>query len=338
MASDITRLLAMVNGYQQTCVVVAAIELGVFERLAGGPTTIDALAHDVGAQPAALARLVRALCTCGLVGGDGGNVALTTSGRLLLRTGFGAGIRAWAELVGAEYLGAWSNLAHSVQTGEVAFEHVFGMTAWQHREAHPELNASFNLVTTGEQRRAIAAVRRGYDFSASRRIVDVGGGRGLLLAGILSAQPAARGVVFDQPHVVAEAGAALAEAGVAERCEVVGGSFFETVPPGGDLYLLKHVLHNWDDAGAIAILQRCRAAMSEGAKLLVLENILPDAIDEASAPLVMLDLHMLAVLGGRERTRAEYEQLLAAAGLRCTRVIPTGDGAPAIIEAEAVPR
>jgi hypothetical protein len=332
VASDITRILEMINGYQQTCIVVAALQLDIFEQLARAPATAEQLAREIRADETSLARLLRALVVLDLVATEADEFRISPTGKLLLQSGMGAGMRAWALLVGGEYLAAWGNLKHSVMTGDVAFESVFGTTAWEHRAAHPELDAAFNQVTSGEQRRALAAVLRAYDFSAARRIVDVGGGHGNLVAGILTKHPQASGIVFDQPHVVAGAGPGLASAGVATRCEVIGGSFLETVPPGGDLYLLKHVLHNWRDAECVTILERCRAAMQPGAKLLVLENIVPDD-PRAAPPLVMLDLHMMAVLGGRERTRAEYERLLAAAGLRCARVIVTREAAPDIIEA-----
>ncbi|HEY4055965.1 MAG TPA: methyltransferase, partial [Kofleriaceae bacterium] len=300
MASDIARILEMVNGYQETCIVVAALQLGMFEQLAKQPRKPAELAQDIGADPIAVGRLVRALAVLKLVEGTD-EIALTGSGKLLLEKGFGAGIRAWALLVGGEYLAAWGNLAHSVKTGGVAFEHVFGMSAWQHRAQHPELNASFNRVTTGEQLRAIEGVLRAYDFTDRACIVDVGGGHGNLVAGVLKKYPAARGIVFDQPHVVEGAPAALETAGVAARCTVVGGSFLESVPTGGDTYVLKHVLHNWSDADCVTILERCRAAMPADGKLLVLENVIPD--DPTTArDLVMLDLHMMTVLGGRERT------------------------------------
>jgi hypothetical protein len=323
----------MVNGYQQTCIVVAAIQVGVFDRLASSPATIDVLARDLGAHAGALGRLVRALVVLGLVDDKDGTIHLASAGKLLLEGGLGAGIRAWALLVGGEYLAAWGNLQHSVKTGEVAFDHVFGTSAWRHREANPTLNEAFNRVTSGEQLRAIAGILRAYDFSPYTQVVDVGGGHGHLVAGIVQKHANLRGIVFDQPHVASAAGAALARANVAGRCEVVTGSFFDGVPPGGDCYVMKHVLHNWEDPDCVKILTRCREAMKPGAKLLVLENVLPDD-PKAAEPLVMLDLHMLAVLGGRERTSAQYAALLAAAGLRHTRTIATREGAPDIVEAE----
>lgn len=332
MASDIGRVMEMINGYRQTCIVVAAIRLGVFDRLAAGPVADAALAGELEADPGALSRLLRALAVLGLVDREDGASALTATGRLLTGAGFGAGLRAWAVLVGAEYMAAWGHLADSVRTGAIGFERAFGTTAWEHRASHPELGELFNVVTSGEQVRTIAALVRGYDFSGRRCIVDVGGGHGNLVAGVLARYPDARGVVFDLPHVVEGAPEALERAGVADRCQVVGGSFLDQVPPGGDVYLLKHVLHNWDDTRCTEILRSCRQAMAPGAVLLVLENVVPDDPSTAEE-LVMLDLHMMAVHGGRERTEGELDTLLATAGLRRLRRIATRPGAPDVIEA-----
>src|SRR5262249_49040434 len=154
---------------------------------------------------------------------------------------------------------------------------VFGTSAWEHRKQHPHLNEAFNVVTSGVQKRTIAALLVAYDFAPYAYLVDVGGGHGNLVAGLLKKHTHAKGIVFDQPHVVAEgADAALESAGVRERCVVAGGSFLESVPAGGDLYLMKHVLHNWEDADCVTILKNTRAAMeAEGATLLILENVLP---------------------------------------------------------------
>lgn len=324
--SDIERVFELIDGYRKTCLVVAAVQIGLFEQLRE-PRKEEALAEALGAHAPSLHRLLRALRTIGLVqlGEDG--VSLTSKGRVLLHRELVA--CEWAKLVGEEYLLAWANLRHSVMTGQNAFEEVFHAKAWEHRQRHPHLDRAFNAVTAGDQRRTLGALLSSYDLSASRTIVDVGGGHGGLLAGILSRLPSANGIVFDQPHVVAGADAVLEAARVKERCTTVGGSFFESVPSGADTYIMKHVLHNWDDADATQILSRCASAMSPESKLLVLEHVIDDDEDAATA---MLDIHMLAVLGGRERTEAEYRSLFAAAGLRLLRVVPTRPGVVDILE------
>ena len=323
--SDLSRLSEMVNGFQQTCVLVAALQVGLVDRLQAGGGSAPALAAHLQLQPLALTRLLRVLRELGLVSQQGETWQLTSAGQLLGQQGLGAGLRAWAELVGGEYLASWGRLSHSLKTGEPAFPQVFAMTAWEHRQQTPDLNQSFQRLTGGEQARALTALLRSYDFSIYHTVVDVGGGEGRLLTGLLQKFPHLSGILFDLPHVVA--GATLGE-----RCQAVGGSFLEGVPTGGDLYLLKHVLHNWDDATCLTVLGHCRQAMGPKGTLLVLEHILPEEDGQADLPLLMLDLHMLAVLGGRERSESEYRELLAAAGLYLEQRWSTRAGAPEILQ------
>jgi hypothetical protein len=312
---DRTRLLDLVHGYRTTCIIAAALDLGVVDALREAPVAEDVLAERIGADPPSLRRLLHGMATLGLVAGDPRGFALTAMGRLL--TDAEEGIRERAVLAGREYVPAWCALAHGVATGETPFDHVFAMSAWEHRRRNPVLNDCLNRTMLDDQRRTGGAVAKAYDFSRCRLVVDVGGGQGALLAEILAAYPQARGIVFDQPHVVAAAAEVLNAAGVAARCRVEGGSFFESVPAGGDTYLLQHVLHDWNDERCAAILAHCRAAMGAGSVLLVIENVLPE--DAApGAHLAMLDLHMMVMLGGRERTRGEYESLLHFARFEVT--------------------
>jgi hypothetical protein len=212
-----------------------------------------------------------------------------------------------------------------VITGKPAFEHVFGASAWEHRKQSPELNDCLNRTMADDQMRTRGSIPAAYDFSASGLVVDVGGGQGALLAEILAQYPQPTGLVFDQPHVVAGAPDVLAAAGVQKRCRVVSGSFFESIPSGGDTYILQHVLHNWTDERGETILRNCRSAMEAGSVLLVIENIMPEEAEDAEPAehLVMLDLHMMVMLGGRERTRSEYQSLLRSAGFDLLRSVGT---------------
>jgi hypothetical protein len=263
-------------------------------------------------------------------------------GHRFASTALGAALRAdapnslagWAAFVGEPYhWQAWGALEHSVRTGENAFRHVHGTDSWTFRARHPELSASFDRAMTALSRQVAAAVLAAYDFGRFRTVVDVGGGNGALLAAILARHPATRGVLFDQPHVVAGAPPLLAAAEVADRCQVAGGSFFETVPAGGDAYVLKSILHDWEDEDCVRILQVCRRAMADGAALLVVERELgpPNANPDDK----FSDLNMLVGPGGRERTPAEYAALFAATGFRFVGFTPsdigTGvfEGAPA---------
>jgi SAM-dependent methyltransferase len=227
-----------------------------------------------------------------------------------------------AILCGEERLSAWGGLLHSVMTGETAFNHVFGMSEWEHREQHPELNEYFNARLGRGTARATRAVLAAYDFSSFRTIADVGGGHGALLAAVLQAHPSVTGILFDQPHVVAGAGPHLEAAGVAARCQVVGGSFFDHMPDGADAHILKSVIHDWDDEHSVAILRNCHRDLNEHGTLLLVERVMPARVGH-DPDTIWVDVHMLALTGGRERSEVEYRALFAAAGFTLTRVIPT---------------
>jgi predicted transcriptional regulator len=331
--ADLGHVLKVVNGYQQTCLVAAAVELALFDEIAAGAETIDDLASRLRVDRSALARLIRALAAIGFVTQAEERVSLTGCGSALVDGGIASSIRSWTFLVGGEYLQLWGNLARSVRTGAPVFESVFACSPWKHREDHPALNDAFNRVTSAEQTRAIAALLRAVDLAECRCVMDVGGGHGNLLAGALTKHPGLGGILFDLPHVVAGAEASLRKIGVAERCRVIGGSFLERIPAGADVQILKHVLHNWDDERCGTILRNARAAIENDGKLLILENVVPADDVGAALPIVMLDIHMLVVHGGRERTLAEYKALLESAGFRLGRYMATRAGAPDIIEA-----
>jgi hypothetical protein len=211
-----------------------------------------------------------------------------------------------------------------VRTGANAFRHVHGIDSWSFRARHPELSASFDRAMTSLSRQVVSAVLETYDFGRFGHLVDVGGGNGAVLAAILAKYPTAHGVLFDQPHVVSGAGPILAAAGVADRCQVVGGSFFETVPAGGDAYILKAILHDWEDDPCVQILQTCRRAMAEGTALLVIERELGRPNQDPDPK--FSDLNMLVGPMGQERTPAEYAALFAKGGFRFVGVTPSAVG------------
>lgn len=326
--AETAHLLEMLHGYRQTCLVVAAVQTGLVDELSETARSDEELAHRLGAHLPSLRRFLRALEVLRLVRCRDGGAALTTLGRQLVRGA--SGLRDRAILTGEEYLPAWANLRHSVLTGEPAFDHVFGMSAWRHREQQRHLNDSFNRLMTEDLVQTHRAIVAAYDFAGGGVVVDVGGGHGRLISDILATYPHLTGILFDQPFVVRDARAVLSAAGVQERCRLIAGSFFETVPAGGDTYLLQHILHDWNDAQCVTILRNCRAAMDRAGTLIIIENLLPEAGD-VMAPLVMLDMHMMALLGGRERTEQEYEALLKAAGLSATRCIPTSGNTSVIV-------
>ena len=295
-------LAQLIGGFRVTQALHVAATLGIADLLADGSRTSDELAAATETNADGLYRLLRALATVGVLD--------ELPGRRFELTGLGSGLRsdapgslaAYAAYVGRpHHWNAWSALEFSVRSGENAFEHVHGQSAWEYRAEHPSESALFDAWMT-EQSRRDAEIVDDYDFTRFRHVVDVGGGRGSFLAAILRSSPDATGTLFDQGHVVAAAPAI-------DRCTVIEGNFFEEVPRGGDAYVLKSVIHDWGDAEATAILRNCAAALEGRAVVLLVER-------DLSAPAAAwLDLQMLLMLGGRERTEKEYAALMAAAGL-----------------------
>lgn len=332
-------LRALLNGYRNTALLYVAAKLGLADLLADGPRSSAELARCVGAHAPSLHRILRRLVTLGVCSEKhDGRFGLTALGTWL-RVGTPGSLHGLAILCGEERVGAWGGLLHSTMTGETAFNHVFGMSQWEHRQQHPELNEHFNAELRQGTARAIGPILAAYDFSSFRTIADVGGGQGALLAAILKAHPSVTGILFDQPHVVAGARSYLEAAGVAARCQVVAGSFFDRMPDGADAHVLKSVIHDWDDEQSLAILGNCHRALKKQGKLLLVERVMP-----ARAPhdpdAILVDVQMLALTGGRERSKVEYRALFAAAGFTLTRVIPTQSGFSIIegVHAEAEER
>jgi hypothetical protein len=216
-------------------------------------------------------------------------------------------------------------LLEAIQTGEPRFQRIFGMTPWEHRQRNPELGALFNIGLREQTIRVADSVLRAYNFAGAREIADIGGGHGGLLSVILLAHPHLRGVLVDLPHVVDYARATLEKCGFIERCQMHGTDFFNAVPPGSDIYLLKSVLHDWDDTLSQRILCNCRRAMAPSSRLLIIERTLRDRGEQDSAT-AMLDLHMLVMYGGRERSLAGYRRLASAADLEVQQILPTDAG------------
>ena len=318
-------MLSLLNGFQITQAIRVAAVLRVADHLKDGARSADELASLTQSNADALYRLLRALAAVGVFREEAGRrFALTPMGDCL-RSDSRTPIGGWAEHVGTPHFWqAWGHLLHSIRTGGNAFTDLHGLDVWEYRTQHPDAAATFNRAMSQMSRGGTEAVLAAYDFSTFRHIVDVGGGQGALLAAILSVCPATRGTLFDQPQVVAGAKANLEERNVSDRCDIVGGSFFEAVPEGGDAYLMRYIIHDWEDDEAIAILRVCRRAMREPARLLLIErNVGPP--NEAPAT-KFSDLNMLVAPGGRERTREEFASLFALSGFELTRVVPAGTG------------
>jgi hypothetical protein len=318
-------LFRMATGYYLSQAVHLAATLGVADRLGEGPKHCDELAQAVDAHAPSLRRVLRLLASVGVFAEqDDGRFALTPIGACL-RSGVPGSMRAAVLLFGGVTQQAWGDLGHSVRTGEPAFAHRFGKDPFTYLAQHPDEGANFDQAMAGFTAQIAAAVAAAYDLSAMGTIVDVGGGNGVLLAGLLKANPAARGILFERPDVAERAQQRLQELGVAERCQVVGGDFFVEVPAGGDAYVLKHVIHDWNDERAAAILATCRRAIGPQAKLLIVEGVYPpriEASDESQAA-ASNDVNMLVCTGGRQRSEPEFRALFEAAGFRLSLIVPT---------------
>ena len=323
----------LMDGYLSTQLLYVAAKLGIADVLAGGPMAAGDLAKSVGAAPRPLSRVLRGLAADGVLDElPDGRFALTALGGCLESDGSGS-LHGAIVARGDLYFRAAAGLLEAVREGGVAFEREYGSSLFDYLNRHPERGKAFQASMADRSRREAAAVVPAYDFREFGRLVDVGGGTGTLLATILEAAPRLRGVLFDRPAVVARARERLAATSVADRCEFVAGDFFASVPAGGDAYLLSRVIHDWDDDAARRILATCHRAMEEGSILLLVEAVLPERAREQPAA-IRMDLHMLLLLGGRERTAAEFDRLLASAGFRLTRVVPTASPAGiAIVEA-----
>jgi hypothetical protein len=318
-----TTIRRMLEGYQASQAIHVAATLGIADLLAEASLTSDDLAAATGTHPPTLYRLLRALASVEVLHElDGRRFELAPLGQSL-RSTVPDSIAGWAGFVGRPYYWqAWSGLLHSVRTGENAFRHVHGTDVWTYRSMHPDESAVFDQAMTSLSRRSSAALLAAYDFGHFKTIVDVGGGNGALLAAVLTAHPDIEGVLFDQPHVVAGAAPLLQRAGVAPRCRTVGGSFFEAVPEGAQAYVLRAVIHDWDDESSIRILTVVKRALVENGRVLILERVVAPANEGRDAK--FSDLNMLVGPGGRERTREEFAALLASSGLRLERVIDAG--------------
>ena len=325
----------LMDGYVATQLLYVAAKLGLADALADSSQAAATLARDVGAEPDVLYRVLRGLAAEGVVDESAdGRFSLTALGTCL-RSDVPSSLRGAIVARGDLYYGAGAGLLEAVLHGGVPFERVHGIGFFESLAQHPDRSASFQASMIDRSRREAADVVAAYDFGACGRLVDVGGGQGVLLGTILAAVPRLQGVLFDQPPVVEGARERLASMGLAGRCEFIAGDFLAAVPPGGDTYLLSRVIHDWDDERAVRILTNCRRAMGQGATLLLVEVVLPErAIERPSA--IRMDVHMLMLVGGRERTTAEYERLLGAAGFRLVRVVPTRSPAGVSV-IEAVP-
>jgi hypothetical protein len=314
----------MVRGAWVSLCLRAACELSVMDAL-DEPRSLAELAGRTSSDPTTLARLLRALVDLGLLSFDDDHYAATPRGEVL-RVGHPSGVRNLALMqTVVPNLTAWHHLADAVRRGAGVYEDLHGLTSWEWLAAHPEDEVVFNAAMARRSELQVAAIRATRDLSGTRLVVDVGGGEGAMVAGLLRDEPALHGVVADRAAVAAAATTALVAAGLGERARGVPADFFTEVPPGGDVYLLSNVLHDWDDVPATTILRTVHEAMPPDAHLLVVETVLdaPGRTAPQQRDVHLVDLHMLVMFGARERTKAEYDALLVDAGFAPSRLGPS---------------
>src|SRR5581483_5604456 len=315
-------LWRMITGGQIAQAVNAAVQLNIPDLLISGPMTVDELAQNCGAHAPTLYRLLRALASIGVFGEDGQRRFHLTDTSQMLRSDVPHTMRSLILLCHTPVQWtAWGNFVQSIRTGENSFQHLYKQTYWAYLDEHPDEQKlcyeALSHLSAGE----IEAIFDAYDFAPYRLIVDVAGGWGKLLTLILQAHHESRGILFDLPFVTEKASEQIQTTEIGGRCQVEAGDMFVSVPNGGDLYILKTVIHDWDDAHVLTLLRNCRAAMRPGARLLIIEQVLmPKNMPDNGK---FLDLFLLAVIGGQERTADEFQYLVEEAGLIFERVIPT---------------
>jgi hypothetical protein len=317
-----TELMRLINGYQVSQALHVAAMLGVADQLKDGPKFCDDLAQASGAHPRSLYRLLRALAAVGVFQEIANKEFSLTPLGICLTSDVPGSRRNYARWIGTPGLWrSWGNLLHSIKSGDNAVRFTYGIDAWTYRRQNPEEQAIFNSAMTGNSRSEAEAVLAAYDFSRFGCVVDVGGGQGFLLKEILLACPAARGILFDQPQVIASADQVLASAGLAKRCQTVAGGFFESVPGDGDAYIMKAILHDWDDHESIQILQNCCRSMSPTASLIVIERVIGPPNENPEGK--FSDLNMMVQYAALERAHQEFQDLLRSGGFEMSEVVPT---------------
>ncbi len=324
----------MIQGYRNSQLIYLAAKLGIADLLATGPKSIGEIVSSSGAHAQALHRIMRGFVLCGLVIQKEDKLFHLTSLGKCLRSDIHDSLKEEALFVGEILSPSWSAIYNTVKTGVTGFDHYFGIGIFQYLTEHPEIGEIFNKVMVKNTVTMSESVLAAYDFAPFKTVVDVGGGYGALLASILKKNSEISGVLFDLPSAMQGAEEFIEKEGLFNRCNVVAGDFFDSIPEGGNLYILKSIIHDWDEANCLSILKNCHKAMGKRGKLLLIEWLMPEFVDNAPYT-VHLDLTMLMVSGGQERTEEEYRTLLDSGGFQLTRIIPTHSGKSLI---EGIPK
>jgi len=324
-ASFEDRLRKQIEAYHEAALVYAAVKLGLPDRLAVQPATAEQLASALGLSAPHLHRFLRGLCGIGICEELPDGAFALAGGGECLRSSSPSRLAEKVQIVVGQYWWPWANVVSNLKTGKPAFEQSFGLRVSDWRAKHAEQGALFDSYLAKETLAQAAPIVTALDLSGTTCLADIGGGYGGLLAALLIAHPDIEAILFDRPQTIEAAKPFLQSLGVAARVTFEAGDFLAAIPVQADLYLLKGVLQQWDDAEALTILRNCRAAMPDGAKLAIIERLLPErASDDPAA--IMLDLHMMTITGGRARSLAEFTKLLSETGFALSKAAPTGAG------------
>lgn len=318
----VAQMRKMMNGFWTSQAIFVAAKLGIADHLAHGEQDSDILAASVGAHPAALYRLLRVLTSLGILSETSSRKFTLTTLAECLRSDHPESVRSWAISMGELAWKPWGELLHCINTGQSAFHSVYGLSRYAYLEAHSEQAAWFNHAMSIFSADLSKRIGIYYAGSLLGKIVDVGGGQGTLLAALLHANQESSGILLERTDVIAKAQALMDGNGLSGRCRCIAGDFLVSVPEGADTYILSSILHNWDDETATTILRNCRRAINASGKILIIDYVLePDSKPHAN----LLDLHMLVMHGGQERTPSEFINIITAAGLRLERIIPISE-------------
>ncbi len=314
----------MITGSWISQMIYAAAKLELADRIGGGSRSVAELAVATGSHARSLYRLLRGLASLGVFSEDEPGVFSSTPLAATLRRDSVDSKWAQAVMMGEEHFAAWGDIVESVRTGETAFDRLYGKPIFDYLAEHPEKARLFDAAMTSIHGHETRAMLEAFDLSDIKTFADIGGGNGTNMIGVLNKYPDMNGILFDLPHVTARAEENLKRSGLSDRCRIVGGDFFGSIPGGADVYFMRHIIHDWDDDRSERILRNVAAAAAEGAKLLVVEHVLPKGNEPSFGKL--LDINMLLLPGGVERTADEFTRLYESAGFRLTRVVPfSGD-------------
>lgn len=314
------QLLQLITSYWASMSINVAAQLKLADLVKETPKTADELAKATKTQPQALYRLLRALSSVEIFREDEqGRFHLTPMAECLLD--MPGSQRAVALMLGGEHFRSWGDLLYSVQTGKPAFDHIYGKPIFDWLSENPDEARIFDAAMTGFHGPETQAMIDAYDYTGVKTLVDIGGGNGTVLSAVLRRHPTIKGVLYDLPGVIERAKKNLADAGLASRVQLISGSFFESIPPDGDAYQMRHIIHDWTDEQCHTILTHVRKVIPKDGRLLVIEMVVKPRNEPQ--PAKWLDLNMLVLPGGRERTEAEYREMYAKAGFRLERIVPT---------------